>query len=1020
MTNIQLYVENQLCDFDSKTNLNLQKEFEDETELIVKEIEYSYTMSIPTSPKNKKIFGYIDDFDVANKFSKIYNAELYINEILILRGKLKLTEIDSEYFKGNLYNPASQTVSDILGDRQLNEIQEHLKPMNNMKDYTEQNNYVMGFTNNIPAEKYRDNHICYPYILYKLPLNEAEAAMQDNLDHYTQNLAYGKHTIGVNTVFPSYNVLSVIKDMFATEGYNVQGNIFGDEKFKDLYQTFQYDYSKYLEERESPYYLEFKCDYTNITNIDTSGLPLHPMSADIPTTLQTCTMWSENGYYGDDGDERQYFDGSYKAGVDAPLVAGEKFTKLKVISNDQHMLTKGTEYDGYGIVVPKSGWYRIHCDGSMNYPILQSQIMAAGPMLMKLNVFENENTETVGGMIDERDNTSLEQQPFEFQIKKGYPMESPQLYSFNSGIPCMPTHYAQFDTVCSYDYTSAVKVPSNDRQSYYGKNGGATIIKDYSDKPISDFIAGARLGGALFSKVYDAEYYGPMQSPNRFALMGELMALPRADKNLTFKEYNNQRYFQMSNDYYCEDFEYSKNTAQVLVRDDSYSEFDGYNKVNFETGAWDRTTNYNSRHYTFDSSETSQNKTNSASTNGSSSSGTWEINTVVWLEKGENIQFEVVMPYHYGGRYTCCHSEWTNSTEWINATMVSFNYKMAFINSDKTWYPNSSSPIPLFNDLSKDKETNVNKFLPTIKCNDYLNKFLQTFNLQLTMPYKNTFSIDAVTMNNIMGNVISIDGLANIKDAEFKALDLPSTRQLTWKIDKSETGYFHGNQSPYKDGDYPWYESGYTGGVSITNDTNTSGSIDKKESQWSYNWYKNIKFLNGNGLSVSGAPISVISDKNTWDSETTYYNVASDNPKTSSTMRLFFLGKNVDTDMYNFIQFKYDELNGEDMWGKLIIPSNSITTKQSNGNKRQYVLDYDNQLKATHPSLKTITDIFFNLYVQTGYQIDIPIKLSNDLYNKIKYGTLIQFNDGLYKIKSIEGHDCNERENGTMSLLTLK
>ena len=79
--NIQLYIEGKLCDFDKNTYFTLQKEFQDEQELIVKEIEYSYTISIPTSDKNKQILGFIDSFDVPNKFGRVYDAELYVDEI---------------------------------------------------------------------------------------------------------------------------------------------------------------------------------------------------------------------------------------------------------------------------------------------------------------------------------------------------------------------------------------------------------------------------------------------------------------------------------------------------------------------------------------------------------------------------------------------------------------------------------------------------------------------------------------------------------------------------------------------------------------------------------------------------------------------------------------------------------------------------------------------------------------------------------------------------------------------------
>jgi hypothetical protein len=300
------------------------------------------------------------------------------------------------------------------------------------------------------------------------------------------------------------------------------------------------------------------------------------------------------------------------------------------------------------------------------------------------------------------------------------------------------------------------------------------------------------------------------------------------------------------------------------------------------------------------------------------------------------------------------------------------------------------------------------------------------------MPKKNTFSIDYATMNNVMGNVITIDNMTNIKDAEFKALDLPSTRYLGWKIDKSETGYVDGNKSPYiaEIDKAAWDYSGYTGSISITNETNTSGSIDKKESIWSYNWYKTIKFIppsNDYNASITKNParIPVLGDSVTWDIDKSSYFMTEDEPlSTNKTMRFFFLSKRAVDGQYDHIKFKYDETvsNGvkNDLYVMLLIPSNELDSyNRAEGTYRYYLLDYDNSRIKTD-EVKTITDIFFNLQVQSGYEINVPIKLSNDLYTKVNGGTLIKFNDGLYKVKQIDGHDVTEQDDATLTLLTLK
>ena len=1008
--NIQLYIEGKLCDFDKNTYFTLQKEFQDEQELIVKEIEYSYTISIPTSDKNKQILGFIDSFDVPNKFGRVYDAELYVDEILILKGKLKFSEIDSEYFKGNLYKPASKTVSDILGDRMLNEIIPHMKPMNNMTDYSRQNNYVTNWYNQVayPEMKYRDRHVCYPYILYSLPYNNAQKAYEKGLDFYEQDLNYNVHTMSADNIFPAFNVLSVLKDIFTTEGYNVQGNIFDDEKFKDLYQTFNYNYSDYLEKKQVPYYVSFRCSYDNYRN------------SNIPSTLQSATIWTDAERHYEDAT----FDGRFEYGVDDPLTTDADNVSINVTSNEQRMLTNGSSTNGKMIYVPKSGWYRIKCDGNMQYPDRGGDYESQG------------DKEYVGGTNCDRDNTDLSEVPFEFQIKKGFPAENPKLYSFNSFVPCMPSSYSEVSSVLYEDRDTLLKCLDNESTRLYGKNGKTTYINDYSDFPINDFVCGARLGGAFFSDFTGVDGAGEtMQQPERFAHKGAGLALPDVSQQMKIREVNGDKYLTLWDFNARQRKDYEERTAQILVRKDSYSNFEGYNVADWDTKTWNTTSNPYKITY--------QGAANSYAATYGKYNGEWHINTVVWLEQGDTLYVELLMPRHIRGKYEKSgwgHRRWNGTTYHINRTMVDFQFEMGIINTNKKWSPTVDEPIPEFNQIKEKKETNVNQFLPQIKCNDYLKSFLQTFNLQLTMPNKNTFSLDYATMNNVMGNVISIDELTNIKDAEFKALDLPSTRQLSWKIDKAETGYVNGNQSPYNNqGDLPWYESGYTGGISITNESNTSGSIDKKESQWSYNWYKTIKFIPATNdintvITMNPAPISVMGDSTTWDvDKSSYFMTEGEALTTTKTMRFFFLSKRAVDKQYDYIQFKYDETDSahldvisgmdgtKDYYAKLLIPSNYIETQQLDNTFRKYMLDYNNSPKNYgEGEIKTITDIFFNLQVQSGYEINVPIKLSNDLYTKVNGGTLVKFNDGLYKVKQIDGHDVTEQDDATLTLLTLK
>lgn len=1051
---IQIYIDNKLVDTDN-TNISLQKEFSDEIENIPVEVEYSYTISLPASLNNKEVFGYIDTFDVANKFARIYNAELYVDETLILKGKFKMTSIEEGHFKGNIYSPKKKTISDILGDRSLNEIKPHHKPMNKLLDFSKTNNIVCGLSDKeeeLPYEwrlnKYwdeiKDNHIVYPYVLYGHPLNNTD--IETNLDKFTQDLEYGKHNISENNIFPAFNVLSILKDMFATEGYNLTGNIFNTENsqyFNKLYQTFQYGYDDYIKEKEIPFYCHFNCYYNNAALVD---IATPNPRIEISPTLQIADLWEQSSFESTHGRNPGH-DGIFRYGVDNPMQAGSKNASIGDIVDDKNMLALGSTDKSTGIVIiPKSGWYKIKCDGMMRYALNDT-------------AYAQENRTMVGGCHDEADNTDLSEQPFEFQIKKGTPAENPQLYSFNSFIPCVGNSFVEDKSVlfdCNDTYLQFSDRESNRR---YGKNGKTTYIKDYSNFPTNDFICGARLGDAWFSSQWAPGGRGWFRRENRFMSKGAGMALLDTSKAPVFKTYNdesvgcpyktnlenpyaNGKYVKLSGEQ--NNLTYGVNTAQVLVRNNpetlksSYSNFEGYNQLN--DNGWDTTSNYGK--VTYAGADDSSARTISEY------AGEWSINTVVWLEEGDTLYTEVLMPLHTKAEYTHStgfrSSSWDYVERWVNKTTVKFTLDIGFLNSRSDWKPKAGDGILSFDDIKNPKLTNVNKFLPNVKCNDYLEKFLKTFNLQLTMVNENTFSIDSNVNLNLMTNVIDIDKMVNISDAEFKPLKSDSVKQLCWKNDLGETGYVHGNNSPYAPqvlfDTQPWNYSGYTGNYSIVNETNTSGSIKKVESQWSYNWYKTIKLMNqlipttgietyepSNHTYYGELDVPVICDAELFEETATPLAFQGEKPKTNKTSRLFFVEDGTD-----YIRFVYDKVpyNGniqtlegnpmKNLMCNIIIPSKTCYTVSYDGNQPMYIGNLIDYNKVGIKAWRSITEKFFNENINGGYDIEVPIKLSNQQYADVKQGTLFKLNDGLYRVKSIEGHDVNKLDDATLTLTTLK
>ncbi len=1080
---IQIFIDGKLVDLDN-TNISLQKEFEDEVENIPTEIEYSYTMSIPTTMNNKEIFGFAETFDVADKFKRLYNADLYVDEQLILSGKFKVTSIESGYYKGNIYNPKRKTLSEILGDKNLNEIIPHWKPMNGLSDFDKINNYVCKLANDcdrLPCEwiseihpevgdkiyDVEDDHVVFPYILYGLPMNNVEEAPMD-MDIYTQDLMYGKHSISEDKIYPAFNIVSVIKDIFKTEGYNLTGNII-DGNMKDffggLYQTFQYSQEDYKKNKEVPFYCKMIGSYFNYAPDVSGGYNPSP-SIEIMTLFDN-PEWTWN--FTDDG---SMGGGNFQYGVDNPWVAGysdvsHMFNIINSLDDEKHMFVRGSNDKNTGIIIiPKSGWYKVNLKGNMYYPFTGNQIITGdrNKRVTTPGDVDANGDMMIGGTTDEADNTTLKEQPFEIQLKKGYPKDNPRLYSFNSLVPMNAVEYYEDKTAAMEgDGRTYLRVADGESQRRYAKNGGTAVVKQIGDYNGDEFICGARLGGAWFSTQWGTAYYGEAQRRNRCFGQGVGLALPDPSKPIRIRQYDDQGldtpykadsdkkfngyYLQLANESTNAQYEYADKTAQCLVRQtDSYYNFEGYNTLVGDNGSyrWDTTSNYGAVRW--EGAETSSAKTNNEY------GGEWNTNTVVWLEAGDTVYLEVLIPIHTSGNYEnpdCGdHSEWYNQYTWVNAVNVLYELSMGYINGNKDWKPRVGDGIGNWNTLATKKLTNVNQFLPNISCNDYLEKFLKTFNLQLTVKDSKTYSIDTIAGANMMGNVIDIDGICNIDDAEFKPISSESIKEYKWKIDTSETGYAQGNQSPHKSshGDSvstsEYYDSGYTGSETIHNDTNSSGSVKKVEAPWSYNWYKTIHFTNNytpQPLTEEYSDVSVISETDLWKEGMTFAVGGNETPKTNKTMRIFTLkkNKNMKDKMYSYISFKFDETtvkkNNSSSYGygrtikkdlvcNLVLPSNYFETINIDDTVHRLHLDYkimNNNFdgKAYNQSLM---DVFFSKNVKGGYDIEVPIKLSNADYAKTKQGTLFKLHDGLYKVKSIEGHDVNKEDDATLTLTTLK
>lgn len=227
MASLELYINNQLCEIESPENFSvyLKRQLLNPAELSTKDAQRSYDISLPATATNNAIFGYTNTEEVRGKFSQLYDAQLLVNGIKIFDGKFKVSEIGKDHYKGNLGIPAAKTVKDIFGEKMMNQLDDWMIGFKGVEDMT--------FYNNGTA---KDADKCFfPLVLYGLlPKKVKEFGVYTSKHLFDNSVA-----LRLNHMPPSINCLKVIEKIFDSEGLNISGTAFNDERLTNLFMSYQ-------------------------------------------------------------------------------------------------------------------------------------------------------------------------------------------------------------------------------------------------------------------------------------------------------------------------------------------------------------------------------------------------------------------------------------------------------------------------------------------------------------------------------------------------------------------------------------------------------------------------------------------------------------------------------------------------------------------------------------------------------------------------------------------------------------
>lgn len=1009
--NVELLINNIKVDLPTDFDISFSKEVQNVEEFVVSDIEYSYEISLPVSETNKRVFNHNDVFDVTRKFEKPYKAVLYVNDEIIIDGLFSLSEVNSFSYLGNLYTPQKKNLTDILGDLKLKDITPHYFTIADFEDYTAQNKTVSEFTTKRTTDG--DIHICFPLCYYGLPYNNGKWSEVTEEKEF-QTTVLNASNLTPERLFPSYNVLSVIKDCFKTFDYNVVGNVFDNPKFNLLYQTYGgsgVSADDYADNNSTPYYVRIKGKYSYY-------------NSDYKTISTTLLVKDDEGY---------------KYGTDSVFTSNNNFVNTV---DDRYGLV-GSVANGNGqsvsLMVPKSGWYNVRLNSQINLPYKERTYFNPSNSehydknlvtITGANGYKHTKGTDKGKYIEQ---ANFKWRSYELHITKGDASgygNRGEYVCFPSLSPVQPIPSALLksyygDEYGAYRHTILESVNLN-KYKFYGNNG-IIPMNTNSSVDVSNIVCAVQFGKNWFTGNNNSHPF----NKNRKYVGTNLLENTPSTIVVNGVEYSPLQDVTDENNNV-------KNLALCYAPNNTYSNFkNGVDNISY-SGQSDSYARLYDEY-----------------------SGYSSVNTCVWLEEGEYINLETVSPYLnncYEWEYNVGSGEFEGSGRATNGLVdiaLDYDLEMTFISNRKDYKPSEDTPI--YDGLRK-TPVNVNSFLGDMKVNDYINNFLQTFHLKMTQVDSKTYSIDYTGEGLELGtNIINFDGLVKLEDCKFRKIDLESQLKLEWTIDNGERGYINGEHKYLPEFDHIVRDAEYShtpfykGEYNLYNELNTSGNVKTYTSKWSYTWFEYIRVLKPKDIQSFNPydfgdmestyiKVPVICRNDTWSSNTFSSKFKAD---VGLNSRLFYPynRQNIingtelyqNTPLLDFREYYGSTVQGElsqreytAPWKRLslIMCDNSIYNYALGDNgeyeETAFILDYNNSAENTLGINSTITDKVWKPTLPSYYICEFDTILPSEWYKKMNVSSRLILNDNTFQLQSIEGFSIRGDRQCTIQMIYIR
>lgn len=962
MTNIELYINKKLCDIQSpeKLGIRLNRVLINPAELSTKDAQYSYSVTLPASPRNNAVFSYANVEEVPDKFNADYNAILLVDGVTVFDGKFRMSDITADEYKGNLVVPAKKTIKEIFGDKKMNEVGgEWVLNLENKE----------GQIINFPAlinkmNETEGNPPClFPYVLYGL----MPKVQGDDGKYTLKNWFDSTVRLGIEDFPPSINSLQAIKEIFANtkdddgNSLNISGDVFNDKRMQALYMSYKNptDYAQPWNWGELGK-MRLKGTWTNylLPEEQEDGKPVYEHFFTSHTNRNDRRVYVADILKGrmTEIDEEQSFDN------------GTNISRSPAKDN------RGDSYDQKIITIPYSGLYKISFAASLEIKGKNS--------LAVINKEAGVKFIPASFQFGSKWNNFFAEKGYEIKLLRdfgeGFDYESIALDStyYRPNLP----QDAEFD---------------KDKETVYHFPVPGNKTVQFIDPCVNQSLIGGFRWGRQYDDVASRNDPRNPKSTQSVDVYNYILSIKNgwswdvafSQKEKIFSAINSPAYATWGR------------KSTVSQDKDSFDEIEigdpEENELNWVEGTKKFKVEVNN------APDTESNIINDTNANG-------ELYQIIWLNKGERITLVSVSDQGAsssgpgGGRHGwIMHSvnfdlqiePFKTSWDWVKISNGGTGTK------PMNW--NDNDPKDAF---VRDK-INLFKFLPSdVKIDDWLDSFCKAFNLHLSQPETGKFELNFRQKQKPAYAVIELDNKMGMQQRANQPLGLPAVYELGFKIEKEEQGY-----DLSKDDGGGRFETGTLDGQTLT-----------QSSSFSFNWFQPITQKVEEKNEETGETVivdknillPVISNKEVWKDWKADFTAdyAEMQKKLYTNYAQRFWVRSTDREMYSLgLLWKkyYDSLYKGKAQTEVKIPVLS----------NFYADDVSLMLNYKDEPYSILRNYFHLIATNDSNYTEVECYLSPDEYERIDAYTLVKYNGDLYYVGSIEGYDPAFRNKTKLKLI---